>query len=146
MASFSLLSISPNIPNFLVPPNFPCNIPNFLCFQDILRGVYDPTQRDPGQRGVQIFGGGHGEQLRGELQEPGVPHQQLAANVFQPGSIVADVLFGSKKNKISEKTFLSPGSEAPPRSLLQPEHKSPRVEPPFHQEPLPDGRPRPKQA
>ena len=93
MASFSLLSISPNIPNFLVPPNFPRNIPNFLRLQDILRGVYDPTQRDPGQRGVQIFRGGHGEQLRGELQEPGVPHQQLAADVFQPGSIVPDNMF-----------------------------------------------------
>ena len=41
MASFSLLSISPNIPNFLVPPNFPRNIPNFLRLQDILRGVHE---------------------------------------------------------------------------------------------------------
>ena len=107
MASFSLLSISPNIPNFLVPPNFPRNIPNFLRLQDILRGVHDPTQRDPGQRGVQIFGGGHGEQLRGELQEPGVPHQQLAANVFQPGSIVLCSFWFLNKTKFLKNLSLS---------------------------------------
>ena len=40
MASFSLLSISPNIPNFLVPPNFPRNIPNFLRLQNILLVIF----------------------------------------------------------------------------------------------------------